>query len=169
MRLVRNGWVGGFEETLKLIDYEYAHGRRGVTALDNVRRAILDELGLTDNVVAKPNTLCPLVFRSDTCGVKSSEYYDSCGKTFDECKKLGNAKNFGGIGHDKIPGAKETSTRGADYCDCPYDDNCSDGMRDRCKSDANLERIERLAKSVRQLQPWRTAREFYGVTKHGDK
>ncbi len=123
----------------------------------------------TKSKTVEPDTSCPKVFRSGACGSKSSEHYDSCGKTLDDCKKLGNAHNFGGVGYDKTHDAKEPSTRGVNYCDCPYDNNCSDGMRDRCKSDTNLKRIERLEKSVRQLQFWRTAREFYGVTKHGDK
>ncbi len=101
-------WAAAFKEMLGIIGYEYAHGRRGVTALDNVRRAICDELGLTDNAVAKPDARCPLVFRSDACGVKSSEHYDSCGKTFDDCKKLDNAHNFGAVGYDVIPDAPTT-------------------------------------------------------------
>ncbi len=46
---IREMWVAAFEEMLGIIGHEYAHGRRGVTALDNVRRAILDELGLASD------------------------------------------------------------------------------------------------------------------------
>lgn len=42
-----NGWRTAFEETLKIIDEQYSIGRRGVHALENVRRAICDEIGVT--------------------------------------------------------------------------------------------------------------------------
>ncbi len=292
--IVLSGWLGGMEEALAMICHEYARGRRGVTALSNVRRAILGELGLTGDVpkhkckdcchvmtnkhgehtgctinmmpvdrsiaigkpasdilficntfkqksepeaekfvpcfspcgngtgpcnecqwrgricdeetknnreswnrkhnhepkAVEPDSLCPLVFGSDACGYDMCGYedcYSSCDKTFDDCRRLGNAKNFGGIGYDGVPDAKEpgmiigNSPEDCDkkaavvresfnggYCDCPYDDNCK-SLRGRCASTPNLERKKRLAKPVRQLQFWRAAAKFYGVTKHGDK
>lgn len=44
-----DGYIAAFKEILKIIDEQYKQGLRGVSALENVRRAIQDELGTTND------------------------------------------------------------------------------------------------------------------------
>ncbi len=207
VRLVRNGWVGGFEEALKIVDENLMlEGYDRDNALDYVRRAILLELGLPSDTCASDKqtetnfTLCPYGFRSSACNYDGD--HNSCGKTFDDCNAIGNVLNFGSIGYDNIPSivAAERCTHSEsswkwtnkdglarficnecsakhnpdDYCDCRHNVECDSGMRHRCQSASNLERIERLESRDKVLADrtalLQAARNFYGVTTdNGDK
>ena len=68
---IREMWVAAFEEMLQIVDENLTlEGYDRDNALDYVRRAICDELGLTsgesktaDSEVVEPDTLCPKSFQ----------------------------------------------------------------------------------------------------------
>lgn len=99
--VARAGWIGGFYEILGIIDHEYARGRRGVTAMENVRLAICDELGMTDDAqkAAEPRK-CEHIRQVPGMII---------GDTPEDCDR-------------KAAVVVRESFR--DYCDCLYDFNC---------------------------------------------
>ncbi|KKN75694.1 hypothetical protein LCGC14_0377970 [marine sediment metagenome] len=149
---IREMWVAAFEKMLKIIDLHPQDDARD--QLKNVRRAILDELGVSGDAKVQAAEQCKhtrqilgkcpdgeILMRKD-CGEPVLDFSD-------------------------------------DRCDCKYDSDCGE-MKRRCKSTPNLERIKRLKAHDKVLAEARkkaadyaalpqAARKFYGVAIHDER
>ncbi len=174
--LVRNGWIGGFEEMLKIVDESRRsenHSTRNPLTISDVisyiNRAIRDELGAADDETAKPVEPQPDTNSANIINKSKSDFI----------KQLEKVSKFVETRPDweqHILGAASRSPYDVDYCDCRFDESCDVGMKSMAKCGTNLERIERLKSRDQVLAEARkkaaehaldamplAARKFYGV------